>query len=218
MPGEKKLDSDLYQDNINFWQRAWGPVKTAYTQMPDLPYIRSIPASLQRSKIKKVLDLGCGSGWLSIFLAREGFSVTGIDIAAQAIELGKQWATSEQLPIKFAVGDITELDLKPGSFDAVVANSIFEHLTYELASSTLNRLKHILIPGGMFFGCFDKVGGGPGEYYELVDGTHVYTDKGRSGMLLRFFDDEELKSLFKGWTIISFETIESGSRLIWASS
>jgi SAM-dependent methyltransferase len=220
MVASKKLDHDIYESNIKFWDRAWGGVKTPYTQMPDLSYIQDIPETLSGAKASTVLDLGCGSGWLSIYLARAGYQVTGIDLAKHAIELAQQWAAQESLGnAQFQVADIAEMSFAENTFDAVVANSIFEHLTYELADRTLSQLRYVLKPGGLFFGCFDKVGGGPGEYYELEDGTHVYTDKGRSGMLLRCFDDLELKNLFnKGWNIRSFHTIESGSRIVWAEN
>lgn len=216
MVGSNKLDHDVYKQNVKFWDRAWSPVKTPYTQMPDLPYIQAVPATLQERGVKTVLDLGCGSGWLSIFLARAGFQVTGIDIATHAVDLADQWAKQESLPAKFLAADITAIPFEAGSFDACVANSILEHLTWELAEQTFTQLGKVLKPGASFFGCFDKVGTGPGEYYKLEDGTQVYTDKGRSGMMLRCFSDEELRRLFDGWTVESMETIDSGSRIVWA--
>ena len=217
MVGSKRLDPDIYEQNQKFWDRAWNGVKTPYTQMPELPYLAAIPVTLQRWNATKILDLGCGSGWLSVYLAREGFDVTGIDIAQHAIELGRQWAEQEQLPIKFEAIDITKMPYSEGTFDGVVANSIFEHLTYDLAVTSLEQVRLALKPGGVFCGCFDKVGGGPGEYFELEDHTHVYTDKGRAGMLLRYFSDDELKQLFETWNLDSMETLESGSRLVWAT-
>ncbi len=163
-----------------------------------------------------MLDLGCGSGWLSIYLARAGFQVTGLDVAPRAIELARAWAEEESLKIQFDIGDLAELSYPGSSFDAVVANSIFEHLNLELARQTVKRLRELLVAGGSFIGCFDRVGGGPGEYYQLPDGTHVYTDKARKGMLLRFYEDTELSQLFAGWQIDSMQELESGSRLLWA--
>src|SRR5688572_500263 len=149
------LKSDVYLDNISFWERAWGMVKAPYTQLPDLPYLASIPDKLRNYGARSVLDLGCGSGWLTIYLGREGFQVTGVDISPHATELGKMWANKEGLEVSFDAGDIADLPYAPGSFDAVVSNSIFEHLTYELADVTLSKLHQILLPGGVFFGCFD---------------------------------------------------------------
>lgn len=208
--------SSVYRENVEFWEHAWNMVKTPYTQMPELPYLTSISDRLKKAGARNVLDLGCGSGWLSIFLARHGFFVTGIDIAHHAIELAKLWAMKENLEVKFDLGDIADLPYAAGTFDAIVANSVFEHLPYELAAAVISKLKYILIPGGTFFGCFDKVGGGPGEYYELSDKTHVYTDKARRGMLLRYFNDDELRKLFANFTLDMFEVLTNGSRIIWA--
>ena len=213
---ESWLSSEVYRQNVDFWERAWNMVKAAYTQMPEISYLPSIPEGLTRAGARSLLDLGCGSGWLSVYLARQGFSVTGVDISTHAVQLAKDWAAREGLDIHFEVGDIANLSYPPGVFDAVVANSIFEHLTHELARVTLARLKHLLAPGGAFVGCFDKVGGGPGEYYELSDHTHVYTDKGRKGMMLRYFGDDELKALFSDWTIYDFSTMDNGTRVVWA--
>jgi SAM-dependent methyltransferase len=215
-----KLDelvaSPVYKENLQFWERAWAPLKTPYTQMPDLPYLKQIPEYLLQRRALRVLDLGCGSGWLSIYLARNGFAVTGLDVAEQALNLARMWAQQENLQIEFQTGDIADMHYQPGSMDAVVANSIFEHFTFELAESTMGQIKQLLTKSGAFVGCFDKVGGGPGEYYELSDGTHVYTDKGRKGMLLRCFSNEELRQFFSGWTIDVFEELPSGSRFVCA--
>lgn len=216
----KKLDellaSDFYRDNLDFWDRAWGMCKTAYTQMPELPYLEDIPAQLEKRGNKTILDLGCGSGWLSVYLARRGFSVTGVDVSTNALRLAKEWADQEDLDIQFDVGDMADLPYPDGAFDAVVANSIFEHLPLDMTIATIEKLKHILVPGGSFVGCFDKVGGGPGEYYELEDHTHVYTDKARKGMLLRCYSDDELRDVFRGWKVESIDVLETGSRFLVA--
>lgn len=211
------VNSEVYQQNIEFWGRAWSGVKAPYTQMPDLEYLPRIPQVFESKKDKRILDLGCGSGWLSIFLARNDFDVTGVDLAEHAIELGNMWAAQESLSIDFQTQDITDLKFPKDYFGGVIANSIFEHLTHTLAEQTVARIEGFLEEGGIFFGCFDKVGTGPGEYYKLEDGTQVYTDKGRKGMMLRCFSDEELQSLFKNWKIQELSTLENGSRILIAT-
>jgi SAM-dependent methyltransferase len=212
------LSSEEYRANLDFWYRAWNMCKTPYTQMPDLAYLPWIPEILTEHGAKNVLDLGCGSGWLSIYLARAGFQVTGLDVAAHAIDLARMWANQENWQIRFDISDIADISYGRASFEAVVANSIFEHLTLELAATTVDQLHTLLIKNGVFIGCFDQVGTGPGEYYKLDDGTHVYTDKGRKGMMLRCFGDDEIKTLFANWNIKKFETLESGSRFVVATT
>ena len=210
-------DSQVYKQNLEFWQRAWNMVKVPYTQLPDLNYISRIPAELEEKKGSRILDLGCGSGWLCVFLARNGFDVVGVDVAEHAVELGKIWAADEGLKIDFLVQDISELNFPKKSFSAVVANSVFEHLTLELARNTIEKIEDILEPEGIFLGCFDKVGTGPGEYYKLEDGTHVYTDKGRKDMILRYFSDEEIRALFSNaWEIKAFEPVSDITRILIA--
>lgn len=215
---DKKTLPSIYEENTAFWDKAWNMVKAPYTQLPDLPYVSAIPEKLKEAPSGLILDLGCGSGWLSVYLARQGFKVIGVDIASHACRLGQMWAGQESLDIEFQVKDISALDYPDHNFSAVVANSIMEHLTYDLAAKTLSGLKRILVPGGMFYGCFDQVGTGPGEYFKLEDGTQVYTDKGRKGMILRCFSDQELEQLFGDWQIESLNKIESGTRILIAKT
>lgn len=210
------LSPEIYKENLAFWERAWNMVKTPYTQMPDLAYIPRIPMALETKKSSRLLDLGCGSGWLSVFLARNGFKVTGVDVAKHAIELAQTWADEENLPIEFETQDISQLNYSKGYFGGIVANSIFEHLTYELAKQTVDILEEILEPGGVLVACFDKVGTGPGEYFKLDDGTQVYTDKGRLGMILRCFSDEEIAVLFSNWKIEELSPVSEITRMLIA--
>lgn len=138
------MNSEVYKENVQFWDRAWNGVKTPYTQLPELEYIPKIIDCMQNHKPGPILDLGCGSGWLSVFLARNGFTVTGVDLAVHAVELGKMWAEQENLTIDFRAQDISDLEFETSSFQGVVANSIFEHLTFELAGKTTSRLKKLL--------------------------------------------------------------------------
>lgn len=55
---------------------------------------------------KTALDVGCGTGPNSIFLAKQGFQVTGLDFVQTAIDIAKQKAVKENLPIKFSRADV----------------------------------------------------------------------------------------------------------------
>lgn len=207
----------VYQENISFWEKAWNMCKVPYTQLPDLSYIPRIADELKKNGAKKVLDLGCGSGWLAVYLARQGFEVVGVDVSAQAINLANTWASQEDLKISFDVADASQLQYQAGSFDAVVANSIFEHFPIKQAQQLTDKVYTMLKDGGIFIGCFDKVGSGPGEYYTLEDGTHVYTDKARKGMMLRRYELDELQDLFKAFKTMENDEVDGGSIFLVAN-
>lgn len=215
-PAGSVCPEDVYQENIAFWEKAWNMVRTPYTQLPSLSYISRIPEELKKIGARKVLDLGCGSGWLSVYLARQGFEVLGVDVSEQAINLAKTWALQEDLKIGFDVADAAQLNYEDGSFDAIVANSIFEHFPLEQARALADKVFSLLKEGGVFIGCFDKVGGGPGEYYSLPDGTHVYTDKARKGMLLRCYSQDELGELFHNFKGVIADEVDAGSTFVVA--
>lgn len=212
---QKNLD-EIYKENLMFWDKAWRRVAKPHKEIPKLPYIHEVTRKLKKYRVKKVLDLGCGSGWLSVFISKYNFDVTGIDIAKPAIDLGKQWAKEDNVTVNFLVADLLDLPFKEGAFDAIVCNSVLEHFRTDQAKILLKKIHKILINEGFLFGCFDKVGSGKGEYFELPDSTHVYTDTMRKGMMLRDYSDEEIKELLSDFDILSFDKNNYGSRLVWA--
>src|SRR4051812_23136504 len=68
----------------------------------------------------RVLELGCGDGTLSCFLASEGFDVTGIDISPGMIEEAKRRAERESVSARFEVADGDSFEARE-PFDAVVS-------------------------------------------------------------------------------------------------
>jgi len=206
----------IYEENLMFWDEAWKRVSKPHKELPKLPYIHEITRKLKKYQVKKVLDFGCGSGWLSIFISKYGFDVTGIDTAKPAIELAKTWAQEDNANVNFLIGDLLNLPFKENTFDAIICNSVLEHFRFNQAKTILEKAHKVLVDKGFLFGCFDQVGSGKGEYFELEDKTHVYTDAMRKGMMLRNFSDQELKDLLSGFDILSFDKNNYGSRLVWA--
>jgi SAM-dependent methyltransferase len=93
-----------------------------------------------------VLDLGCGSGWTSLFLARAGYQVVGADISERMIEIARERAALEETPAAFHVADMEELDLEKRDFDAVLFFDALHHCPGY--AQVLRRAWEHLRPGG----------------------------------------------------------------------
>ncbi len=68
----------------------------------------------------RAIDVGCGVGAESIFLARQGFDVTGVDLSETAIKLAQRQASAAEVDVNFVVDDLTRIQHVEGTFDLLV--------------------------------------------------------------------------------------------------
>lgn len=92
----------------------------------------------------KALDFGMGLGRNALWLASQGWEVTGIDISDVAIEKVKKAAAEKQLKIDAVLADIRQYDLGQAKWDLIVAANMHD-LTVENAPRLIAALK----PGGL---------------------------------------------------------------------
>ncbi len=90
----------------------------------------------------RILELGCGNGWLSYELGRHG-EVTAIDISPASIERAKTMYPN----VCFEVSDFSELS-DPGPYDYVVSADVIAHLSDQ--KSFVETAARYLRPGGVF--------------------------------------------------------------------
>ena len=94
----------------------------------------------------RVLDLGCGPGWTSIFLAGRGCDVTGVDIAPDMIGIARENAKRLGMAINFQVGDIEKPLIFDQPFDGILIFDALHHCKDEYA--ILRNCFQALRPGG----------------------------------------------------------------------
>jgi len=66
------------------------------------------------------LDLGCGTGTSSLYLAERGWEVVGVDFVPKAVQQARQRAAERHLSAEFYVGDVTHLDFLDGPFNLLI--------------------------------------------------------------------------------------------------
>jgi SAM-dependent methyltransferase len=76
----------------------------------------------------EVLDIGCGLGDNAIYLAQQGFNVTGLDISPTALSGARQRAGDAGVSVRFAVADATKLDGYTAAFDTIIDSGMFHCL------------------------------------------------------------------------------------------
>jgi len=100
----------------------------------------SIRKFLQQKKAKRILDVGCGSGWLMRDLNKRGFRVTGCDSADEAVKISGG--------IK---ANCTSLPFPDEAFDAVLGISLIEHLQKKETVKFVQEACRVLKKGGWLF-------------------------------------------------------------------
>ncbi len=93
-----------------------------------------------------VLDLGCGTGFLSMQLAELGHRVTGIDVAAAMLAMARNKAAVRGLTVNFRYADAEAPDLPAASFDLIVERHVLWTLPHPAAA--LDSWRHLLRSDG----------------------------------------------------------------------
>jgi len=102
-----------------------------------------------------VLDAGCGTGDMALFLAGRGCLVTGIDFLKVPIERAKRKAAERCVAVTFMVKDALTLKDWSERFDNVIDSGLFHVFSDEDRRRYVDGLATVLKPGGrLFLGCF----------------------------------------------------------------
>ncbi len=100
---------------------------------------------------RKVLDLACGTGAITVPLAQRGYEMWGIDRAAEMLEIAKKKAEKCNVDITLIQGDMRNFTV-PEQFDAVLClyDSINYVLSVEELAQVFTSVYNVLAPEGLF--------------------------------------------------------------------
>lgn len=138
--GELIYDANIY-DGLN-------------TFLSDLQFYKKW---LPKNKEAEILELCCGTGRLTIPIAKDGYSICGVDYTPSMLEQAKMKAIEAELVIDFIEADIRMLDLQE-KFDLIFIpfNSIHHLYRNEDLFNALGCVRNHLKAGGLFLlDCFN---------------------------------------------------------------
>ena len=98
-----------------------------------------------------VLDLGCGTGHNTVWMAEQGLVATGIDVSAVAIQRARALASQAQANVTFDVADARSYVSKE-KFQTIVDSAVFHIFDDEDQSRYLHAAKNALVAGGRLVG------------------------------------------------------------------
>jgi 2-polyprenyl-3-methyl-5-hydroxy-6-metoxy-1,4-benzoquinol methylase len=103
----------------------------------------------------KAVDIGCGEGFYSIYLASLGFDVVGIDLSERAIEYARQNANRAGQDVSFEAMDVAACKTLGQQFDFALEWSVLHHIEPSARAQHVDNVDSLLRNGGDYLSvCF----------------------------------------------------------------
>ena len=130
-------------------ERLWGLDDTTAIALR-ASYLDRAARFLADSGAERVLDLGCGSGFVSGYLAERGFTVLGLDVSEEQIRLARESARDRGLGdrLSFEVAGIERLRERGERFDGIVTHAFLHHLAADELNELLGDMRALVALGG----------------------------------------------------------------------
>lgn len=144
----KVINNDFYDDLGSMWIEANDhPIALLRAENKlRVPWISSvIDANFPQGA--KVLDIGCGAGFLTNALAKNGHVVTGIDLSEKSLEIAKNQDDTNS--VHYQTADAMSMPFFERSFDVICAMDILEHVIDP--RKLISQASTLLKPKGLFF-------------------------------------------------------------------
>lgn len=115
------------------------------------PFLEQSLAEITEPNGLSALEIGCGSGPISCFLAARGFAVRGIDVSPTAIEMARAQATERGLKVQFDLADICRMPIQPDRYDLIVDGHCLHYFVLEEhRRAAFSEIHRLLKPRGLF--------------------------------------------------------------------
>ena len=131
--------------------------------MPTSVLNRAIRRLLDQGALQpnsRIVDLGCGTGQLTLPFADQGFHMTGVDVSDAMVDIGRTKVSPMQ-DVTFSVGNAQSLEFEDGAFDHAIASKLFQHVADWRGAA--DEIIRVVQPGGTFLYFNDR-----GSFYVVA--------------------------------------------------
>ena len=192
------LDNIIEKRDNEWWNKFYSDREKPipfFNNIPDENLISYCTSNILKSG--KALDVGCGNGRNSLYLATQGFNVIGIDISDNSIKWANELAEAYSNKPYFKCESLFNFEDEPKSFDFINDSGCFHHIKPHRRQNYFELILKYLKDGGYFsMTCFNLNGGANISDYD------VYRDYSMHGGL--GFTEYKLKKILEPY----FEIIE----------
>ena len=193
----------IFMQNVKRWNAIYK--QKGRTYVSSLEYFNEILTLFQTYSVKKVLDLGCGSGGYVVSLAKNGYEVYGLDFSKEAIEVAKSWLKDNGNKGNLKLGSIyKKLPYGDNFFDAVISFRVIHHATIEDIRKLIKELERILKPQGLLFITVPKwrmPRKKMGNFRMFDSRTFIFKEGDQKDVMHYLFNKKLLKNEFKNFHI-----------------
>lgn len=177
------------------------------TPSPEIFYLSNY---WKNKGFKTLLDVGCGFGRNSIYMAKNGFFVSAFDLSDHNVNLTKEKAKEQNVLLKeVVVADMLKMPFEDESFDCIIAINVISHTDKEGFNKILSELKRVLKTNGeVYF----TVGSKESFWFNnpvctyVDENTRIRVEDGPENGIPHFYiDDKDCFTLFNDFTIVNIK-------------
>jgi SAM-dependent methyltransferase len=193
----------LSKTTVDSWNRQWATEAGRADYLEPHPEVLATLPDLKSRGARSALDLGCGVGRQSLFLAEAGLDVVAMDSSATGLEVLRDTAAARNLALELREGDADSLPFPDSTFDFVLSWDVIYHGNLGDVGRRLAEIWRVLRPGGLFQGTMLPLrSSNYGVGRLIAPGTFV-VDGDEHHWLPHFYCDQlTLVALFSGFEIL----------------
>lgn len=187
---------------------------------PDEAIAEVITRLANRGQTLKVLDLACGAGRHTVYVAKHNLEAHGTDFSQTGLKKTKNRLKKQKLSGNLVKCDMKALPYADSCFDAVICFQAIYHQKQKAIRRTIAEIQRILKKNGIFLTNFlSKNTYSFGKGIKIEKDTFAETQGPEKGVLHQFVDKNGLMSLMKGFKTIRSElrerSVEGRLRSTW---